>query len=50
MYTLRGYFLEKMKILEPQWIVEYEKSTFKVDFEIPQENGNGFFGTRMVRT
>lgn len=47
---LRKHFLEDMAGLAPQWIVEHQKSTLKVDFDLALENCDGGFGTQMVRT
>lgn len=47
---LRKHFLEEMARLAPQWIVEYQNSNPKVDFDMALENCDGLFGTGMVRT
>lgn len=47
---LRAHFLAEMATLTPLWIVEYENSAPKVDFDLALENCDGLFGTRMVRT
>lgn len=47
---LRDLFLQEMARLAPQWIMEYQNSKLKVDFDVALESCDGLFGTRMVRT
>ncbi|MCJ1470084.1 hypothetical protein MMC07_008729 [Pseudocyphellaria aurata] len=47
---LRAHFLAEMARLAPLWIVEYENSAPKVDFDLALENCDDLFGTGMVRT
>lgn len=46
---LREKFLEEMATLAPRWIVEYERSKLKVDFDLAVQRCNGFTGSWRVR-
>lgn len=46
---LRKHFLDEMARLAPQWIVEYQRSNSKVDFDTALESCDGTLGTQMVQ-
>ena len=45
---LRRVFLDEMRVVEPEWVLEHERSMEKADFDLAVENCNRELGMREV--